>query len=215
VRRNVADAGYKLNEELDELQPLTTVSNPTASDLQLMSYLLNFPPTIRRATCPRGFSIVLKLLRSSSKEAAILKHLQSIKGPTNHTIPMFDLIHLDIGQKVVILPWKLALHTALQSCNRPPYIWSLCVQFIEAVDFLHQSRVAHCDLKPENVVVDTCRGPPRLFIIDFGLEARVGRRRGSPLRLAPKTVRVNGTAPFWPMGLRTYDPIFREVSSSL
>ncbi|KAI0295012.1 kinase-like domain-containing protein [Russula brevipes] len=40
-------------------------------------------------------------------------------------------------------------------------VLSLSRQFIEGVDFLHQHGVAHCDLKPGNVVV--------LFIIDFDL----------------------------------------------
>ncbi|KDQ07335.1 hypothetical protein BOTBODRAFT_90940, partial [Botryobasidium botryosum FD-172 SS1] len=44
-------------------------------------------------------------------------------------------------------------------------------QLLEGVAFLHAHGVTHCDLKMDNIVVDLDTG--RLFIIDYGLAARV------------------------------------------
>ena len=71
-----------------------------------------------------------------------------------------------------MLPWKSPFEEALQFRDRPDDIVSLCLQFIEGMAFFHQRKVAHCDLKPGNVVVDTTlesKTLPRLFIIDVDL----------------------------------------------
>jgi serine/threonine protein kinase len=85
---------------------------------------------------------------------------------------LLEAIDLSIGKTIIVLPWKSPLHEVLQFRDYPDDVASLCFQFIEGVAFLHQHNVAHCDLKPGNVVVDTKYGlttSPRLFIIDFGL----------------------------------------------
>lgn len=59
-----------------------------------------------------------------------------------------------------------------------PQARSLIVQLLEAVEFLHSEGVAHCDLKPGNIVIfpgDSDSGT-RIYecrIIDFGLSCRV------------------------------------------
>jgi len=76
------------------------------------------------------------------------------------------------GKIIIVLPWKSPLDDVLESHGRdhPMDVLSLSRQFIEGVDFLHRHGVAHCDLKPGNVVVDTPASPsPELFIIDFDL----------------------------------------------
>ena len=80
-----------------------------------------------------------------------------------------------------MLPWKFPLDEVLRRRNRSDDVVSLCFQYLEGVDFLHQHNVAHCDLKPGNVVVDTksqSEDSPRLWIIDFEL-ALVCRERGN------------------------------------
>ena len=47
-------------------------------------------------------------------------------------------------------------------------------QLLEVVQFLHGQNVAHCDLKPENVVVDLHTA--QLFIIDYNLAMFVDGR---------------------------------------
>jgi len=74
---------------------------------------------------------------------------------------------------------------------------SSCLQFDSlGVAFLHEHKVAHCDLKPDNVVVDTGRKSktsPRLFIIDLDIAQDVESEEpmmkgwcGTPPYIAPE-----------------------------
>jgi serine/threonine protein kinase len=106
----------------------------------------------------------------------LLQHVRGINAPSNHTIPLLGVIELSIGKTIIVLPWKFPLGEVLQFRDRPDGVVSLCLQFVEGVAFLHQHNVAHCDLKSENVVVDTIsesKTLPRLFIIDFDLARSV------------------------------------------
>jgi serine/threonine protein kinase len=63
----------------------------------------------------------------------------------------------------------------LARCSRddrfPGAVELLCVQFLKGVAFLHESGIAHLNLKPGNVLVDHKHEllSPQLSIIDFGL----------------------------------------------
>ena len=151
-------------------------------------------------------SVVLKLLNNDMRELEFLKYLGAIKKPANRTIPLLDIIKLNTGLSAIALPWKSPLNEVLDFHEHPD---DLCAQFVQGVAFLHEHKVAHCDLNPKNVVVDTQH--QQLFIIDFDLaefvEARrrwsrdgVGHLHGSPPRSAQKTVHNRGTAPPWPIG---------------
>src|SRR6266404_6261528 len=135
-----------------------------------------FKPTMRRATSRSGLRVVLKMIVDSN-EGRLLQYLTDIKVPSNHVISLFDSIDLvTIGKTIIELPWNSPLDGAIR--NHPDDAVSLCLQFIEGVAFLHQYKVVHCDLKPDNVVVDTkseSRTSPRsrLFIIDFDLAQSV------------------------------------------
>ena len=62
----------------------------------------------------------------------------------------------------------------------------------DALAAIHQAKVVHGDLKPENVVVQDMRGP-RLKIVDFGM---VGERRGGTLNYAaPERLRGKLSTP--------------------
>lgn len=68
------------------------------------------------------------------------------------------------------------------------------VSLTDAVDYCHQQGVVHCDLKPENIMIDS-RG--RVKVLDFGLARDPDRTRltpigsvlGTPTYLAPERYR--------------------------
>jgi serine/threonine protein kinase len=115
---------------------------------------------------------------------------------------------------MIALPWKSPFEKALQFRDCPNNVMSFCLQFIKGVAFFHQHKVAHCDLKPGNVVVDTTlesKTLPRLFIIDFDLahlsKARkpwqkvgVGCHHGSLPSLDLEMGRPSGTIQSWLIG---------------
>ena len=157
---------------------------------------------MRKATSRSGIRAVLKTIFDSN-ERRLLHYLSRIKEPSNHTIPLLDVIDLRIEKTIIVLPWKSPLPGVLQSGDRPDDVVSLCLQFIEGVAFLHQHNVAHCDLKPDNVVVDTkseSQVSPRMFIIDFDLAMSVEREEtmtegwcGTPPWIAPELGSVRRT----------------------
>ena len=65
--------------------------------------------------------------------------------------------------QVVIRPPLLLLPTLCPSL--PPF--PAAQQFIDAVDYLHSHRVAHRDVKLDNIVLDSQK-PPRVKVCDFG-----------------------------------------------
>ncbi|KAF8440317.1 kinase-like domain-containing protein [Boletus edulis BED1] len=59
--------------------------------------------------------------------------------------------------------------TSLDSPNAQ--LWSVALQLVGAVAFMHEHNVAHIDLKPQNAIIPTeCR---HLSVIDFSVSIRV------------------------------------------
>jgi len=165
---------------------------------------------MRRATSQSGASVVLKITVDPN-ESRLLQYLGGIKASSNHTIPLLDVIDSDIGKTIVVLPWKTPLDEVLQFRDRPDDVVSLCLQFIEGVAFLHQHKVAHCDIKPGNVVADSkSKTLPRLFIIDFDLAQFVESEEtmtdgwcGTPPWIAPELGSRDGP-------IQRYSPILAD-----
>ncbi|KAH9953314.1 kinase-like domain-containing protein [Russula dissimulans] len=196
VQRDVTRAGY-------------TPTQPISEELMLLTPL---KPTTRQATSRSGVLVVLKIIVDSN-ERRLLQYFSGIKEPSNHTIPLLDVIDLSIEETIIVLPWKSPLHEVLKFRDRPDDVVSLCLQFIEGVAFLHRHNVAHCDLKPGNVVVDTkaeSKVSPWLFIIDFDLALSVESEEtmmeswcGTPPWAAPELGSRDG--PTW-----RYSPILAD-----
>jgi serine/threonine protein kinase len=185
---------------------------PLREIVGLTSRSSKLKPTIRKATSRSGVFVVLKTIVDSN-ERRLLEYLSGIKAPSNHTIPLLDAIDLSIGKTIIVLPWKSPLDEVLRFHDRPADIMPLCLQFIEGVDFLHSCNVAHCDLKPGNVVVDKISesaGSPRLFIIDFDLAQSVESQDtmtedwcGTPPWIAPELGSRDGPT-------QRYNPILAD-----
>ncbi|KAI0294626.1 kinase-like domain-containing protein [Multifurca ochricompacta] len=129
---------------------------------------------MRTARSRDGAPVVLKLLDDDTDELKILQYLSSFKLPSNHAIELHGLVDLTIG-RVIALPCRTPLDVYFHSWYPVRSTVSLQTQLLEGVAFLHEHKIAHLDLKPGNVVIDSKsdRYCPRLSIIDFGLSVLV------------------------------------------
>jgi serine/threonine protein kinase len=149
------------------------------------------PKGIAKAT-KDGQEVALKFLGSAMDELQILEYLQTCKPTPKYVIKLLDVITSDINN-VIVMPWLTPLDTFLKMC--PGMAQPLWTQFLEGVRFLHENKVAHLDLKPENALVSPpdLSSSPHLSIIDFGLSVRVKNEgtqvkgyRGTPSWSAPE-----------------------------
>ena len=101
-------------------------------------------------------------------EVKILQYLTEIESPSNHTISGVRFWPVE-GGTVISMPVAGGWLTSLDNPNEQ--LWSVALQLVEAVAFMHEHNVAHMDLKPQNVIIPAEGG--RLSIIDFSLSVRV------------------------------------------
>ncbi|MES1910277.1 MAG: hypothetical protein MHM6MM_002902 [Cercozoa sp. M6MM] len=86
-----------------------------------------------------------------------------------------------------------------------------------AVSYLHENRIAHCDLKPDNFMFVSKDEDANLKVIDFGMSKRRRRSRqkfsrmcGTPYYLAPEVLRgeYNESADLWSVGVVCFVMLF-------
>jgi len=161
--------------------------------------LLNpLPSTLSRARRSTGEVVMLKVV--DKDEFAIHTFLNSLKATQNHTIPILDIIPLEV-EKVIVLPQERVLSNILDS-DLETTGNSLASQLLEGVRFLHEQNVAHLDLKPDNIVITETM---QLKIIDFSVSVRVSELvswivgyRGTEGWVAPE-LKNNPDAKFQPI----------------
>ncbi|KAL5512139.1 hypothetical protein ACEPAG_3660 [Sanghuangporus baumii] len=122
------------------------------------------------ATSSEGVPIVAKLVRSEdSDEVSLLEELNAQRSPHNHVIPLMETLELGLGGFLIILPKKISISN-LSPCFLDCEFVRLSHQLVEGVAFLHRHKIAHLDIKPDNLVWD---GESRcLYIIDFDIAIR-------------------------------------------
>ena len=83
--------------------------------------------------------------------------------------------------KAGVFPYKITLSEA--------FIKVIFTQMLEVVQYLHEINICHCDLKPENFLMDD---EYNIYLIDFGCSVEVGddcligHSRGTPLYCSPE-----------------------------
>uniref|UniRef100_A0AAV2KRZ7 Protein kinase domain-containing protein n=1 Tax=Knipowitschia caucasica TaxID=637954 RepID=A0AAV2KRZ7_KNICA len=84
---------------------------------------------------------------------------------------------------------------------------------LEALRYLHLKHIAHCDLKPENVLLTSSDPLPQVKLCDFGFARIIGEKSfrrsvvGTPAYLAPEVVGMGGynrSLDMWSVGVILY-----------
>uniref|UniRef100_A0A3Q3M7G3 non-specific serine/threonine protein kinase n=1 Tax=Mastacembelus armatus TaxID=205130 RepID=A0A3Q3M7G3_9TELE len=89
----------------------------------------------------------------------------------------------------------------------------LVMQILEALRYLHFKHIAHCDLKPENVLLSSADPFPQVKLCDFGFSRIIGEKSfrrsvvGTPAYLAPEVISSSGynrSLDMWSVGVIMY-----------
>ncbi|XP_059933071.1 protein kinase D4 [Gadus macrocephalus] len=89
----------------------------------------------------------------------------------------------------------------------------LVTQVLEALRYLHLKHIAHCDLKPENVLLASTDPFPQVKLCDFGFARIIGEKSfrrsvvGTPAYLAPEVLCSGGynrSLDMWSVGVVAY-----------
>uniref|UniRef100_A0A3Q1AW88 protein kinase C n=1 Tax=Amphiprion ocellaris TaxID=80972 RepID=A0A3Q1AW88_AMPOC len=89
----------------------------------------------------------------------------------------------------------------------------LVMQILEALRYLHLKHIAHCDLKPENVLLASAEPFPQVKLCDFGFARIIGEKSfrrsvvGTPAYLAPEVISSSGynrSLDMWSVGVIMY-----------
>ncbi|KAH0795704.1 CAMK family protein kinase [Histomonas meleagridis] len=94
---------------------------------------------------------------------------------------------------------------------KPPKLYWLCYQILDALSYCHEKNIAHRDIKPANILIDSY-GRPKLA--DFGLSKIIEKGEsttsctGSRPYMAPEIINRQNADPFladiWSLGVTFY-----------
>ncbi|KAL5524889.1 MAD1_2 [Sanghuangporus sanghuang] len=201
LRQQIMDALKKANFKVQSVK-----HDP---DLEPLHKL---PSHVLEATSSEGVPVVAKLVRSEdSDELSLLEELNAQRSPHNHVIPLMETVELGLGGFLIILPKKTSISN-LSPCVLDCEFVRLSHQLVEGVAFLHRHKIAHLDIKPDNLVSDSesrC-----LYIIDFAIAIRcmeidemIELSCGTPKWSAPEIVHGDKRP------LRPFNPIRADLWS--
>ncbi|KAJ2931706.1 hypothetical protein H1R20_g5525, partial [Candolleomyces eurysporus] len=136
--------------------------------------------------------IAKRVSSSLSHELEILQYLHAKPSPSPYIIPLTS--HFAVGTaKYLIFP---KMHRVDENSLRNSRIKHPCQSLVKGVAYLHANRVAHLDLKLDNLVYNTAG---QLKIIDFGIavlvqdeEEKIEGYRGTPGWTAPEIGHEDG-----------------------
>lgn len=144
---------------------------------------------------PKGDPVALKLLKNIEGSAGA----EAIEQFENEFKVLKRLSHPNIGRIIdygfdedlkkvfFTLPWLKG--TDIYSASKEldfEKVEELFVQVLRALNYLHQKKLIHCDLKPGNIYVEDGEA----VLIDFGLAGYFGENIvGTPTYLAPEVFR--------------------------
>lgn len=129
---------------------------------------MQFPSHVIEAQDHNGRLVIVKRPRKNSRELLILRKLASQHSPNNHAIPLLQTVESSLGPLLVFPRAIPFTDRSVLEHNVQRRFTQTCHQLVRGVTYLHAQMIAHCDLKPDNLVYDP-NDNGRLYIIDFDL----------------------------------------------
>ncbi|XP_034019891.1 protein kinase D4 [Thalassophryne amazonica] len=150
--------------------------------------------------------------RQLRNEVAILQNLshlgvvllEAVFETAAHVFVVMEKLHGDMLEMILS-----SEKGRLPECNTR----FLVMQILEALRYLHLKHIAHCDLKPENVLLVSADPLPQVKLCDFGYARIIGERSfrrsvvGTPAYLAPEVIGSGGynrSLDMWSVGVIMY-----------
>jgi dual specificity tyrosine-phosphorylation-regulated kinase 2/3/4 len=114
-------------------------------------------------------------------ECSVLQHLNKIDSSNSHyVVRMFEtyVFRRHICATFEILGQNLYEYSRTMRFRPMParQVRPTARELLEAIAFCHQNSIVHCDVKPENILVDVA-GFPHIKLIDFGSSCYIGQQR--------------------------------------
>jgi predicted Ser/Thr protein kinase len=129
-----------------------------------------------------GREVALKVLGGPAAKTLYLSEARAASAVEDARIArVFEIGEAD-GRAFVAMERiaGVSLRTWLRESSAPqPVRFALGLEICRAVACLHRAGLVHCDLKPENVMVEA---PGRIKLVDFGLARRAGPGSSTPVR---------------------------------
>ncbi|XP_066536511.1 protein kinase D4 [Hoplias malabaricus] len=150
--------------------------------------------------------------RQSRNEVSILQNLshpgvivlEGMFETTERTFVVMEKLHSDMLEMIL----------SNENGRLPERITRfLVMQIMEALRYLHMKHIAHCDLKPENVLLASPDSFPQVKLCDFGFARIIGEKSfrrsvvGTPAYLAPEVISSHGynrSLDMWAVGVILY-----------
>lgn len=145
------------------------------------------------------------------REAAILERL----GESHDQIPMLYAFLEEAGQFYLVEEW-VAGQTLTQKMQQGPLseseVQDILIKILPVIDYIHQQRIVHRDIKPDNIILRQVDGMPSL--IDFGA---VKETMSTVVNSQGQTNRsiVVGTPGYMPMEQLAGHPVYSSDLYSL
>ena len=169
---------------------------------------------------PRGRMLETSKANDIMREVAIMKKLQH-----PNIVRLYECIDDPEAEMVYLVMQYIDNGPLLKfdeemRCTPFPItaVQKIVKQLASAVAFVHAQGVVHCDIKPDNVLVDT-KGS--VYLTDFGVselvdkaKERVEGQRGTPLFFSPDLLQSGHCTPasdMWALGVTIYAMVFGRL----
>ncbi|KAJ8469921.1 hypothetical protein ONZ51_g8669 [Trametes cubensis] len=157
----------------------------------------------------------IKIVDTDTEEAAVFQRLSRYRDPRNHTIPG-ELTPPDAGHPLLITPSLcdyFCLEVLGESGSKLYCAFSMFLQLMEGIEFMHDLQIVHMDICTANVVASG-QGthhypgvePGKVYFIDFGssLQLPLGPGKQHAITLPPSQYRLA-------YNITTFDPYSWDV----